>query len=334
MPWKRLSWRPIVAVLIVVHGWAHAVLPLRGLFDPELLRQNLMPAILYGVAMLGFTAAGLGLLGIRFLRRSVRPLLVVASVYSLVSLLVLGQWDLWWGGMIDVVLLMCGLTSRLGRRDTRPLAVTTARPWLRDVLALLVLGYTATAVLWPVHRVWGSQPAEHRLALLGDDPGRDAAFEIQHGVTIDAAPGDVWPWILQIGQDRAGFYSYDWLERAFGVDVHNVVEIRPEWQHRQVGDLVRATQSTYLWSVFGPNLGWRVLDIADEHALVLEYWGTFALVPTELGATRFIIRTRVGDPRTPVWAAMLDMMAFQLPHFVMERRMMLRIKGLAEGARS
>jgi hypothetical protein len=48
--------------------------------------------------------------------------------------------------------------------------------------------------------------------------------------------------------------------------------------------------------------------------------------------TRFIIRTPIGHERTPVWAAVLDMATFQLPHFIMERRMMLRIKALAESS--
>jgi hypothetical protein len=51
-----------------------------------------------------------------------------------------------------------------------------------------------------------------------------------------------------------------------------------------------------------------------------------------LRTTRFIIRTPIGHERVPVWAAALDMAAFQLPHFIMERRMMLRIKALAESS--
>jgi uncharacterized protein YndB with AHSA1/START domain len=324
---NRTMWRPFAAALVIAHGWAHAVLPLRGLFEPEQVAQNFMPVILYGGAMLGFTAAGLGLLGIRPLTRFVRPLLAVAAVFSLVSLEILGQWELWWGGVIDVVLLVGGLSGVLSWRPAPDApACSRLRVWTTQAVAVTFLAYTASAVLWPVYRAWGAQP--------GDDENRRAALEIQHGVTIAASPGEVWPWLLQLGQDRAGFYSYDWLERAFGVDVHNVPEIRPEWQHRAVGDLVRATQPTYLGGLLGPDLGWRVIGLEPERALVLEHWGTFALVPTDDGATRFIIRTRIGDPHTPVWAAALDMMTFQLPHFIMERRMMLRIKTLAEEVRS
>ena len=70
--------------------------------------------------------------------------------------------------------------------------------------------------------------------------------------------------------------------------------------------------------------------IEPERALVLKHWGTFVLMPTNDTTARFIIRTPIGDARVPVWAAALDMMTFQLPHFIMERRMMPRIKALAE----
>jgi hypothetical protein len=180
-----------------------------------------------------------------------------------------------------------------------------------------------------VYRGWGTRLEERALALPGDAPDRDPALEIQHAVTVQAPASAVWPWLLQIGQDRGGFYSYDWLERAFGVDVRNVTEIRPEWQQRAPGDLVRATQPGYLGGLLGRDLGWRVLAVEDQRALVLRHWGAFALVP-DGDATRFIIRSPMGHADIPTWAATLDMFTFQLPHFIMERRMMLQIKALAE----
>jgi hypothetical protein len=135
---------------------------------------------------------------------------------------------------------------------------------------------------------------------------------------------------VQLGQDRAGFYSYDWLERAFGANVHNVKEIRPEWQSRNAGDFVRATQTNYLGGIFGEKVGWTVTDVEPGSALVLRNWGAFVLRPTADARTRFIIRTRVGSPDVPVWMAAVDMMTFELPHFIMQRKMMLEIKALAE----
>lgn len=323
--------RPAVGVLVIAHGWAHAVLPLRGFVPAEYLGgQSLMPMIGYGVALFGFSAAGVGILGVSPFTLATRPLLMLASMYSLVSLAILGHHDLWWGSAFDVVLLLAGaigLIDRLPRLATR---VGPLRQGLRTAAAVAFLCYTASAVMWPVYREWGSTDVEHALTLPGDEPGRQPALEIQHGVTVDAPPSAVWPWLVQLGQDRGGFYSYDWLERAFGVDVRNVNEIRPEWQPRRVGELLPATQAGYLGGVFGTRPGWIVEDVVPGRALVLQYWGAFALVPADGATTRFIIRTRIGDERIPVWAATLDMMTFQLPHFIMERRMMLNIKRLAE----
>jgi hypothetical protein len=73
-----------------------------------------------------------------------------------------------------------------------------------------------------------------------------------------------------------------------------------------------------------------VNDLQVNRAMVLDYWGAFVLEPTGDGKTRFIVRTTVGHEQIPAWAAALDMMAFELPHFIMERKMMLQIKALAE----
>jgi hypothetical protein len=195
----------------------------------------------------------------------------------------------------------------------------------------VLLLYVATAtLLFPWHRTWGSTREELLMALPGDPPSRNLALEIQHAVTVEAPPEQVWPWLAQLGQDRAGFYSYDWLERAFGADVHNVHEVRPDWQTRRVGDFVRATQPNYLGGVFGEDLGWRIVALEPPRAMVLDHWGAFVLRPIEKGHTRFIIRSTISHERISTWASALNMLTFELPHFIMERRMMLTIKALAE----
>jgi uncharacterized protein YndB with AHSA1/START domain len=289
-----------------------------------------MPLILYGVAVLGFTAAGIGLFGVKPFTAVVRPFLVVASGYSLVAILTAGQGPLWWGIALDLVLLLAGLTGVYRRLPQGP-----GHPGLRHRLAVaaaaaFLLYVVGAVVLWPLHRGWGSEPREHALSLPGDRADRNPALELQYAVTIDAPPEAVWAWLVQLGQDRAGFYSYDWLERLFGADVHNVNEIRAEWQDRRPGDFVRATQPNYLWGLLGNDIGWTVTEVEPGRALVLRNWGAFVLQPTGTNQTRFIIRTTVGDPGTPPWMAGLDMMTFELPHFIMQRRMMLQIKRLAE----
>lgn len=326
----KAALRPALGALVIAHGLAHAALPLRGAIDPAALPLNFYPMIWYGVAVIGFTIAGLGLWGVRPFAAMMRPVLVVASAYSLVAIWTMGEGGLWWGAATDVALFLIGL---IGLYNYLPSPPRRSGFWHMSgvTVATALVIYAATAVvLWPLHRAWGSRPSEHALSLPGDADNRVAALEIQHAVTVNAPPEAVWPWLIQLGQDRGGFYSYDWLERAFGVDIHNTTAIRPEWQSRQAGDRVRATQAGYLGGVFGRDLGWTVERVEPGRAMVLQYWGAFVLEPTSDGKTRFIIRTKVGDPHAPAWAAALDMMAFEMPHFIMERRMMLQIKALAE----
>ncbi|HWI17661.1 MAG TPA: hypothetical protein VNT81_07940 [Vicinamibacterales bacterium] len=328
----RAGLRPAFGLLVIAHGLAHSVLPMRGWIDPARLSLDFMPFILYVVAVCGFTIAGLGVLGVRPFTSMMRPAMVLASAYSLVAMSRFGQGGLWWGATLDVVLLLTGLTGAYRYLPAMPAATPAWWRTARSMAGFALLAYAVSAVLlWPLHRAWGSDPIEHVRQLPGDRPDRNRNLELQHAVTVNAPPEAVWQWLVQLGQDRAGFYSYDWLERAFGVEVRNVAEVRPEWQPRKAGDRVIATQPGYLGGLFGHQPGWTVHEMRPNRAMVLDYWGAFVLEPLPDGKTRFIIRTTVGHERTPAWAAPLDMMAFELPHFIMERKMMLRIKELAEG---
>ena len=111
---------------------------------------------------------------------------------------------------------------------------------------------------------WRSTPDERQRALPGDRLVPDAQQQT-HAITIDASPEAVWPWLVQIGQGRAGFYSHDRLERLFGADIHNADEIRPEWQALAVGDLVRTYRPL---RSFEP-LGWYVGELEPPRTLVL-----------------------------------------------------------------
>ena len=319
----------VLGWLVIAHGLSHAVLPLRGSIEPALLIGDWTPVVLYAVAMVGFVAAGLGLLGLRPLDVAISPVLVLASGLSLIAIVRFADPTLWFGGACDVILLSLGLWRAYGGWPQHP---AHGRFWhaagVGGGFALLL--YVATSsFLYPWHRTWGSTQEELALSLPGDRPERHRALEIQHAVTIDAPPEDVWRWLAQLGQDRAGFYSYDWLERAFGAHVHNIRELRPEWQTVRAGDFVRATQPNYL-GLFAEPLGWRVTQADPGRVLVLENWGAFVLRPTRDNRTRFIIRSTISDRSIPVWASVLNMVTFQLPHFIMQRRMMLTIKELAE----
>ena len=93
------------------------------------------------------------------------------------------------------------------------------------------------------HRLytWGATADEATAELPGDDLVEVGAPRTTRAVGIDAPPEAVWPWLVQIGEDRGGFYSYDWLERLAGTRIHNADAIHPEWQDVHVGARVEAT---------------------------------------------------------------------------------------------
>jgi hypothetical protein len=230
--------------------------------------------------------------------------------------------------MFNIVLLVATLRTPVASGTP---ASATRKSLITIAGAACVAWIGASAILWPWHRQWGTTAVERSAALPGDDDVRQPAFEIMHGITIDASRDQVWRWLVQIGQDRAGFYSYDWLERLFQADVHNANEIRPEWQQLQAGDFVRAAQPDYLGGVLGSDLGWYVAEATPSRALVLHQWGAFVLVPAPDGRTRLLVRSTVSDRHIPVLVAGVNFVAFELPHFIMQRRMLLGIKARAEG---
>lgn len=183
------------------------------------------------------------------------------------------------------------------------------------------------AVYWmgihPWMRNWGSTAAEQQMVLPGDDL-LDHTGKSTWAITINAPADVVWQWLVQIGQDRAGFYSYDWLANLTGADIHSADEIHPEWQHLAVGDGWRTVPADYLWGV-GKDALSPVLMIEPGRALVLEMFGAHVLVPIDGGSTRLIARGESG-PSNFLMTMIVDPIVF-----TMERRMLLGLKARAEG---
>jgi hypothetical protein len=336
------SARVLLGLFVMLHALAHAVLPLRGVLEyPPATLSSAIVVVAYSVALVALFAAGVGLAGSRTFARHVVRLMGIGVVSSIIALT--WGWDdgVWWGLALDGVLVAAfvaavntgivrtgeGGASRSGRwRPTR---------WFVEIMACALVAYVAVGtLLWPWHRRWGTTPDERLIALPGDPAVRDPNYELMHAVTIDAPPEVVWAWLVQLGQDRAGFYSYDWLERLFFADVRNVYEIRSEWQQRAEGDFIRATPPNYLGGLFGTDIGWKVSLVQPRRAIVLENWGAFVLEPVGANRTRFMIRSAIGGAETPAWGAALTFALFELPHFIMERKMMLTIKACAERAES
>lgn len=171
---------------------------------------------------------------------------------------------------------------------------------------------------------WGSTPAERHKVFPGDALHLSRSRQPTQAITINAPAGVVWQWLVQIGQDRAGFYSYTWLENLIGCNIHNANTIHPEWQHLAVGDGWRMAPQEYLGGV-GKDAVSKVLMIEPGQALVLEIFGSIIIEPVDEQTSRLMIRGYPGsaDPiTTMVWDPMV---------LTMGKRMLMGIKARAEG---
>ncbi len=199
-------------------------------------------------------------------------------------------------------------------------------------IGTLLAVYASTVRPW--HLRWGATDEEVTEFLPGDDVKPGPAVQVTHAINIDAPATEVWKWLVQIGQGRGGFFSYDWIENLFGLGIHNVDRIVPELQRLQVGNFIRSAHKGWQGGRFDDTAGWFVAELTVNHALVLRdeieggSWA-FVLCPTDENHTRLVIRVR--GPEATTWARKLLHLSFLEPaHFIMERKMLLTLKHLAE----
>lgn len=201
-------------------------------------------------------------------------------------------------------------------------------------IVILVLGTGVYVMaIRPWHLRWGTTDDENTGPLPGDSVKPDAGIQVTHAITINAPPRIVWQWLLQLGQGRGGFYSYDWLESFFGLRIHNVEELRPELQDLRVGDFIQAAPEGWLGGRFKEKAGWVVVTNNTESSLILRdllEHGTWAFILRSQGSnkTRLIIRARGNKPKGLM--KLLHYGLFEPAHFLMERKMMITLKRLAE----
>ncbi len=186
----------------------------------------------------------------------------------------------------------------------------------------------------PWQERWGATDEEVAMSLPGDALVAEPAMQRTRAITIEAGREAVWPWIVQLGADRGGFYSYDRLENLVGLGIHSAGEVVGRWQDLQVGDVVYADRRR--------SGGWFVMELRPAEVLVLkladlpagrpvrrdeklgwEFLWTFALRDAPGGATRLLVRERVAFDRRVIRAAMAPM---GVVSFVMTRRMLLGIR--------
>ncbi len=217
---------------------------------------------------------------------------------------------------------------------------------LVGVLSGVAAGFAYARVIRPRMLSWGSQPDEFRFGYQGEGMISNPKIDAMHAVTINASPRQVWPWLVQLGQGKGGFYSYDFLENMAGLDIHTANQIVPAWQSLQVGDRV----------MLGKGIGIPVVVVDPGRALVLhgdtrqelaqaegqqsmpptlrpgDYmaatWG-FYLYETQDGRTRLVERW-LADWNPSLLNSIFYRFILEPVAFLMERKMLLGIKERAE----
>ncbi len=201
------------------------------------------------------------------------------------------------------------------------------------LLTLLVM-LALWALYWfPIRRwmnQWGATPSDLARVMAGDDLLTGPTYSGTMAVTVNAPPELIWPWLVQIGYQRGGLYSYDWLDRLFGyLDRPSARRILPEFQHLAVGDHIPLGRGPS-WPVAAlePN---RALVLDMRHMGGLDWVWQFGLHPIDETHTRLISRSRVRAKA--VWGRVLTH-AIEPAGFLMTRRMLLGLQERAEALRA
>ena len=198
------------------------------------------------------------------------------------------------------------------------------------VAAILFVALALAALYWfPTRRWfgrWGTTATDRTRVMAGDAAVVDPTYSATLAITVDARPEHIWPWLVQMGYQRGGLYSYDWLDRLFGyLDRPSADAILPQFQQLAVGDEIP----------IGRGQGFPVTAIEPYRALVLSGAGDgfawvwqFGLYPVDQTRTRLVSRNRVRVPRT--LGSWLFMRVIEPAAFLMTRRMLLGLKHRAE----
>ncbi len=212
---------------------------------------------------------------------------------------------------------------------------------------LLLLGYTYLLSPWLL--TWGTTNAELTVALPGDRFVLQPKVRMTQAITVDVAPQKIWPWLIQMGQDRAGFYSYERLERIFGFGIYNTYRIVQPWQNLKAGDFVKFHQNGIGMQVVAVEKEKNILMLTDsrkpmkvepgrkelilplpEGMYTLWNWD-FNLLPLPDGKTRLIARAYADwSFSNPILKGILHF-AVGFPSSIMQRQMLKEIKQCSEG---
>lgn len=198
--------------------------------------------------------------------------------------------------------------------------------------AAIMMAAFATPFLRSARSHWGLDRSAADRVYPGDELITEPRWSWTHGIEIDAAPDDVWPWIVQIGADEAGFYSYQWLENIAGCALRNAETIHPEWASR--GGLVLHPKMPPLEVRDVVPGRWFIAHAPAKHegSWVETTW-LFFVEPLQGGRARFISRYRCACSDDLATRLKFGPALIEPIGFAMDRKMLLGVKQRVEKAR-
>lgn len=194
----------------------------------------------------------------------------------------------------------------------------------------------ATVMALGAHRRAGVSREQAEAALPSDALLPDAVVQNDRACLIHATPAQVWPWIAQLGQNKAGFYSFEAMENLAGCQISGATRIHPEWQQVEIGDPL----------ALHPQIQLRLAQVEPQEMLAATNVGTPMFEQTAVGftwafhlqqvndpssampLTRLHVRERFG-PRNRCERAIVELTS--LVSGLMTWRMLTRIAALTEG---
>lgn len=203
---------------------------------------------------------------------------------------------------------------------------------------MAVLLFCHHFIMRPMLLDWGAPQAIRKLSLPGDVFTQGQSHT--RAILVNATPEQVWPWLLQIGQDRAGFYSYQWLENLFGAAMKNTYEVKLEFQRQRLpGDTIWLA-SRHRWKAKGFQ---RVAEITPLRSYVMvgaedyrrieggqKASGSWAFYLYPANATQTWLIARSSNGNIPTFNKVMRYFTFEVPHAIMEIKMLRTLKRLGE----
>ena len=218
----------------------------------------------------------------------------------------------------------------------------TRRKWRSRILSGLVAVAAAEALLVQLGRTYGSTARERMASLPGDNIVGSPKVVTNHAITIGRPPAAVWPWLIQMGWHRAGWYTARWVDRLlFPANWPSADRLIPELPDLKIGSFVPdgppETGCGFIVEELDPECtlvlrstshipqSWRT-----NYGASLDWSWTFSLTP--LGAdgrrTRFLFRSRWITK--PWWFTLFGWLIVVPADFVMSRDMLHGVKERAE----